>query len=300
VISYRPEGVPGSEVRGIFDDDDAKHRYFFPPSGIAHRKDVIDRIGPWRMPWELRLPVDAELQERAAKAGLRFVSTGEVTVHKFTSAYRYLSYVRPESDEQAATLARLGSEEHAAKVAAVVAEAKERGNYMPPAATVYLQFRPGEFAERIARQRGVRLPPLQALGQGVSLPQRTHPCAHDWKMRPILGIRRLALNPKPRLLVPVTGDGAARLMLPVVHPNLRALGPLELACNGVAGVAQPTGLRPSLWGWTALYEATVELLPDAPSILELRLSDRQRRKRRIGPFRLGFGVGTLRLEPVAF
>ena len=71
LINHRPKGVAGSGVMGIFTDDNAKHRHFFPPSCFAHRKTVIDRIGPWRMPTEVRAPVDEDLLLRAAAANLR-------------------------------------------------------------------------------------------------------------------------------------------------------------------------------------------------------------------------------------
>ena len=52
-------GPPGSrfyQITGKFDDPGAASREFFPPSSFAHRRDVVDRIGPWREPGELRAP----------------------------------------------------------------------------------------------------------------------------------------------------------------------------------------------------------------------------------------------------
>jgi glycosyltransferase involved in cell wall biosynthesis len=70
-------GPPGSryyQFTGLFDDPATVFREFFPPSSIAHRRDVIGRIGCWRDPREIKPPVDCEFLLRAAHAGCIFES----------------------------------------------------------------------------------------------------------------------------------------------------------------------------------------------------------------------------------
>lgn len=296
-INHLPNGIPGSRVQGLFTDDAAKHKYFFPPSCLAHRKDVTDRIGPWRMPMEIRAPVDEDLLLRAASADLRFRSTGVVTVHKFASAARYLSYVQQRSDEQAAMLAEMEAPDHAEAVAAAVETAKRQGNFMAAFRRAYDHLAPGELARLNAARRGLLRPKLQPLGKGAVIRQKREPCALDWRERPLLGIRLHRLNPRPRFLLPYS-SGKAVLTMRVVHSDRAAIGPLLLLCNDQSVTAVPVGLRRSLWGWTARYEATVHLRPDQPSVLEFHLSPEQRRQTRVGSLRLGFGIGRLRLRPI--
>ena len=66
-------GPPGSNlyyVNGLFNRSGAARRYFFPPSSIAHRRDMVDRIGLWRDPRLLSVPVDLDFQLRASRAGM--------------------------------------------------------------------------------------------------------------------------------------------------------------------------------------------------------------------------------------
>lgn len=297
MINHLPNGIPGSRIHGLFSDDSAKHKYFFPPSCFAHRKDVTERIGPWRMPMEIRAPVDEDLLLRAAAADLRFASTGVVTVHKFASAARYLSYVQHRSDEQVAMLAAMAAPDHAEEIAATVARARREGNFMVSFRRVYDHRAPGELARENAARRGLLRPKLRPLGKGAVIRQKREPCALDWRQKPLLGIRLNAQNPRPRFLLPYSA-GRAALTIRAVHSDRDAFGPLALLCNDVAVTAEPVGLRRSLWGWTARYDAVVQLLPDQPSVLEFLLSPEQRRQVSVGSLQLGFGIGRLRLVPI--
>ncbi|OYW57163.1 MAG: hypothetical protein B7Z31_09940 [Rhodobacterales bacterium 12-65-15] len=298
IILHWPNGLPGGHVTGIFKDDGVKHTHFFPPSCFAHRREVIDRIGPWRMPGELRTPVDEDLLRRAAAADLRFASTGRITVHKFTATHRYLSYVRQESDEQTAMLAAMSAPGHAERVTGQVARAKRDGTFMRVMQSDPTKQKTGQIAQMNARRRGLSVPPVQPLGRGAVLRQRRQDCALDWWTRPILGIRLQGRNPWPRLLLPFSAVGPVRLVLRVVHPEREALGPLQLACNGVPGTARPGRIRPGLWGWTTLYTARIDLAAEAHTIVEFRLDAAQQVKREYGRFHLGFGIGQIRLSPL--
>lgn len=142
-IYHIPHGVPGSLVTGVFVEDSAKHAHFFPPSSLAHRRVVVDVIGPWRSPQSITAPVDSDLLARAAAANLRFASTKRITVHEFAAGHQYLSYLAHESHEQEAMLAALGSHRHYARVKTIVTEAVGNGHFMT--ALRDSGERPGEF-----------------------------------------------------------------------------------------------------------------------------------------------------------
>ena len=77
------------------------------PSGTMHRRDILARTGGWcdyRTIW--RTP-EADFQLRAYEAGMKFCSTGEMTVFKFVSTCRKDCYRERRSDEQAECVARL-------------------------------------------------------------------------------------------------------------------------------------------------------------------------------------------------
>ena len=300
LVAHMPNGLKGTSVRGLFTDDSAKHRQFFPPSSFAHRRDVTDRIGGWNMPQDTRAPVDLDLLRRAAAADLRFASTGVVTVHKFTSAIRYLSYVQQSSDEQVAMLADLAAPGHADRIAAIVAAARKAGTFMPEVDKDFDAMKPGQAAQEMGKRRGTLLPKLQPLGAGAVIRQKPEDCAMDWREKPVLGIRFQSKNPCPRFLLPYSAVAPVALEFRAVHPDRKALAaPLELWCNGAPVTVRTTGLRRSLWGWSAQYRADVDLKPGLPSVLEFRLDRQQRKKTRRFLSRIGFGIGKLRLKPLS-
>lgn len=297
LIAHDPHGQPGGRVYGLIAGDDDKHRHHFPPGCLAHRKAVIDRIGPWALPLSLRAPIDVDFLARAVAADLRFSGTGVVTVHRFSAADRYLSYVRPESDEQATLLAAFQDPGHAARVAGIVAAARASGRYMRPEGRDYSGRTPGEIARQTAVRRGIARPPTRPLGAGTTIRHRSEDGAWDWETAPVLGLRRHRRNPRPRLLLPVTASGPVLVRFRLHHPVPAALDVLELSCNGVVAHAEPAAPRFGPMGRSARYDVRLTLEAEGPSILELRLTAAQQAKYRIGPFRLGLAIGPLRLRP---
>jgi glycosyltransferase involved in cell wall biosynthesis len=81
-----------------------------PPSALAHRKDLIDSIGPWRDHRAIVSTPDDEFVGRARRHGATFASVNALTVFKFSSAQRRNSYVERLSDEQANYYRRSESE----------------------------------------------------------------------------------------------------------------------------------------------------------------------------------------------
>jgi glycosyltransferase involved in cell wall biosynthesis len=90
------------QITGYFPESGYDGKQGLAPSGVLHRRDVISKIGGWtdyRTTW--RNP-DVDLEYRAFEAGLRFVSTGELTVFKFNSTLRKNTYREKPCHEQAA------------------------------------------------------------------------------------------------------------------------------------------------------------------------------------------------------
>jgi hypothetical protein len=81
-----------------------------PPTSLMHRRDVVDRIGPWPDPRAVEQPVDEAWEQRARQAGHRFVCSQRLTAIKFPSTLRPGSYLRREDDEQARWRLRIENE----------------------------------------------------------------------------------------------------------------------------------------------------------------------------------------------
>lgn len=292
-IFHLPNGIPGSQVMGLFDDGEDVSPYFFPPSSFSHRKAVTSVIGPWQRPADCRAPVDEDFLLRALAAGMTFRSTGAVTLHKFAAGHRYLSYVRQESWEQNAMLADLHASGHAERIAALIADARRLGSFMVKSDRDFSRYAPGELARRNAERKGLLSRAVTPLGRGLTLRHRVEEAALDWRARPVLGFRLNGRNPRPRLLVPVTG-GRARLRFVAACRDAAALGPIDMTCNHSPVVALPGRCWHGLVAWFARYEVEIELQPDGPTILELHLSEAQRaipKTRRLA-------VGPLQLRPI--
>jgi hypothetical protein len=291
-ILHLPNGVPGSEVLGLFGDDDDVGAYFLPPSSFSHRKSAIATTGPWRLPADCRAPVDMDLLQRALAAGLRFRSTGVVTVQKFSAAQRYLSYVRQTSDEQEAMLVDLDAPDHAGRIAALVEDARRRGTYMVKGLPDFSRFAPGELARQSTQRRGLTTVPLQALGGGVTLRHRHEQGALDWRKAPVLGLRRAKVNPRPRVLLPVTG-GRARLSFLLACRKGAGLAPMVLSVNGQPQRVVPGRRWFGLVAWFARYRVEIGLSATEASILELQLPTPDI----AGTGPRGYAIGPLRLSP---
>jgi glycosyltransferase involved in cell wall biosynthesis len=196
-------------VTGLFEESQAVAEHFCPPSALAHRRDVVARIGEWREPRSIALPVDREFQLRALEAGLRFASTGRVTVHKFAAGHRYLSYLRPEGHEQAAMLRRFGADYDAA-VSEWVARSKATGQFMTMRQGKVDENRRGEVFERARLVKGLAPPPLAPLRGRAVIPQTNEPRALDWYHLESgeARCRWSGPNPRPKILIPFTGTRA--------------------------------------------------------------------------------------------
>ena len=290
-ILHFPPGVGGGMVTGMFEDDSDKHRHFFPPSSFAHRTSVPDRIGNWHHPETIARPVDHDVLLRAAKADLGFASTGRISVHKFTAAQRYLSYLCPSSDEQARMLANLSAADHPARMRQIVAGAQANGDLMclryPEEAPVLA----GALFLDSQVRRGVLLPDTLPLQDAVQIVQVPGTCAMDWRENPVNGIRWSLRNPQPRFLLNYTATTPAVMRLHTFHTDPDALQRLDLSCNGRK--LECTAIPVLTGGKLAqvVFRAQVTLRADAPSVLEFRLDAGQAP----APGRRGIGIGDIRL-----
>jgi len=102
-----PEGSNYREVAGIFPPGGYRGAKGLPVSGLLHRRDVVDRIGEWKDYRTVWRNPDVDFEYRGVEAGMRFVSTGELTVFKFNSSIRKNCYREKPFHEQASCVRRI-------------------------------------------------------------------------------------------------------------------------------------------------------------------------------------------------
>ena len=221
-------GPPGSGddltwVTGFFenDDRDAPRVNFFPPSSFSHRRQLPSEVQRWSDPAVTSRPVDTEFLLGAVGNGCVFASTGRVTVFKFASALRYLSYHCPENEEQQGML-RLLDDDEALEVFVRerVDASRVKGGYLAPRHAEPEQFLPGEILQLHERTRGISLPPMERVGEGKDLAVGDDYRAFDWH-----GIERAenttwrwsGPNHRPRLLLPFSHDEKVKVTLRVLR-----------------------------------------------------------------------------------
>jgi hypothetical protein len=103
-----PDGP--SWLSGLLPGDRFTTESFVVPSSLMHRREVVERIGAWPAAGDERLPVDVAWQQRALASGCRFVAVNRLTVLKFPSAARPMSYVNQDAYEQEAYRRRIETE----------------------------------------------------------------------------------------------------------------------------------------------------------------------------------------------
>jgi len=257
-------GPPGSRfyiLTGRFDDPRAASREFFPPSSFAHRRDVVDRIGGWREPGDLRAPADCDFLLRAVQAGCTFASSKAITVHKFAAGHRFLSYRLPSGLEQERMLERLGMPGEEARLLDEIETDIANGADCPPLG--YLDFEtyaPGELYRRNLATKGLRAPAPVLVDAPRRFGVDDAPAGLDWhpiERDPRLGpFRWSGPNPNPRYLVParVAGPFALRIrLLAFAEPHLKSSLTLD-----VDGRVTPFAFETAADGTTVLAVAPLE------------------------------------------
>ncbi|MBL4807302.1 MAG: glycosyltransferase [Rhodobacteraceae bacterium] len=293
LIFHLPNGILGCQVTGIFKDDSAKHKNFFPPSSFAHKKLVCEEIGFWRMPFDIRPPVDCDFLLRAANADLHFASTGNISVHKFAAGHRYLSYLTHESDEQSDMLAAMRQADHARNIARIVEESKNHNVYMTMRYFNYKKMGRGVLARQNASRKGIVQRSVAFPSHGVAIRHKRGHFAFDWQNVPDGNIHWTSRNPNPKMLLPYTGGREVRCTFRAYHDNRHALDALPLLCNGRRVNSRGSNHKRKKNHWSATFCVQFDLNPNAMTILQFLLDETQ------APSldRPGIGIGTITIVP---
>jgi len=275
-IFHMPPGVQEAQVTGLFDDTGAAARNFFPPSSFAHRKAVVQAIGEWRAPQDIRPPVDSDFLLRAVAAGMVFRSTGRVTVHKFAAGHRYLSYLVQTSWEQERILSAISSAGEDACVEQAVALARRCHGYMAMLFFDFGRFEPGQLARNNAVRKGLRISCAPLPARREVLVETDEPMAMDWQARNGYGLRHVSKNPNPKILIPYAAPSRAGVHLLFAHPDPKALFFLAVRTSEARHVLRCG--RPRSYGRQhfALASLSLRLEPDRATWLELELYPAQR------------------------
>jgi hypothetical protein len=297
-VYYGPTGSDVYYVTGLFDTADAPFRHFFPPTAIAHRRNVIARVGGWEDPRDIRPPVDAEFLLRAAHAGMRFVPTGRITAHKFAAGHRYLSYLRVSSDEQREML-RVLDREGGFDIDGIVAASKQGGHYMAMTHLDYSLEAPGAAFERNRQNKGISRPALQPLRERTVMAMSDEPRALDWygvETDGVLRYRFSGPNPRPTILIPYTGRGARIAIEVIVRPPRSELQAVALFAEDQGiDYAIETDARGVSWlvADISLRESDYSILTlETPMICASEIGAPEDMRK------LGIAVGEIVLEPI--
>ncbi len=105
-----PPSMPTRSILGLCPRGVYEWSFWAPPTSWLHRRDLVERIGPWKDYRGLVIPTDVEFLTRAFEQGCRIVPVEELTAFKFSSIVRTNSYVERRFDEQARWWERLKSE----------------------------------------------------------------------------------------------------------------------------------------------------------------------------------------------
>jgi hypothetical protein len=209
-------------------------------------------IGWWRDPRTVAPPVDCDFLLRAAHAGLRFASTKEITVHKYVASQRYLSSLRPDSEEQWAGLEgtlRANPE----SMSEIIEKSRQQNRFMRLRYGDYSGFRNGQTFDRNRLNKGVSRPELTALKHRIVVEQTDEPRGYDWhglrggrhrSSRWSRALNWLGLesgsrpfrwsgpSPEPKILIPYTYRGEVRITLCVPAIAAGSLDSVRIAVNG--------------------------------------------------------------------
>jgi glycosyltransferase involved in cell wall biosynthesis len=290
------------QVTGIGDELDARH-HFFPPTSFAHRTALAAEIGGWRDPLATSAPVDADLLLRLVEAGAEFVSTGEVTAHKFAAGHRYLSYLDHSSAEQSEMLAAIRSGVVDRRVCqGYIDRAKADGTFMILGNDHQAGLKPGEIYRQNRSNKGIDRAKLVSLTGEVFVPMTPEPRALDWYPAESADggglFRWSGPSLRPKILIPFAGDIGARITLHLTSFDpANAIDGIQLRLNDAAVEHATRRDHPA----RVDLEAVGLLRAAAPSVLTLIIpryfcpaeSTESADKRRLGIVMTGFTIAPL-------
>lgn len=209
-------------ITGVFDNQEsgAAGKHFLPPSSLSHRRELPREIPRWREPMTARRPVDTEFVIGAFERGCRFASTGRISVYKFASALRYLSYFCPDDWEQRQILTLMKNRIQFEKfIQDRVNASKVNGNYMRMQHASLDQFEPGQIVMQNELTRGINIPSVSNLTTVQRVEVGLERMGFDWHSPERIDghtIRWSGPSNRPRLLLPFCSRHEVRFSLKVV------------------------------------------------------------------------------------
>lgn len=121
-----------------------KIHFAIPPTTTMHKKNLVERIGQWKMNHEATFPIDYDFQFRARHAGVKFANTGKVSAFKFPAAWHRDSYQKKDVTRQSALLNKMRLNPNFLEEELLsVAKAADHGLFIPN--QLPTQLEKGEF-----------------------------------------------------------------------------------------------------------------------------------------------------------
>jgi hypothetical protein len=229
-------------VMGLLGEDGYTEQDFLPPSSFLLRRELLERIGPWRQPGELSVPIDYELLRRALRAGAVFAGTDELTTFKFNAAFRRDVYRHKETTDQEAMLARIetGVDFRQAEWAALVRCFMTGRSWATTVPDGLDQLAPGAIHAHNLRFKGITAAPVpQRLRQTLRIALTEDTPGFEWhlleQVEPFGSFRWSGPSTKASITLPVPGDQPVAIairILFVVTPE--TLSGLRVLLNGTA------------------------------------------------------------------
>jgi glycosyltransferase involved in cell wall biosynthesis len=309
-----PEGAEEelTWITGMFKKRDRKAptKNFFPPSSISHKRELYKEKIWWPDPNDVRGPVDSEFLLRAISLNNYFVSTNKITVFKFNSAFRYLSYLNPKVDEQNQILSMLKDSNKTKKfVKEQVKFCKKFKNYMNLPHPNSDHFKRGEIVKIYEKTRGIDLPALKRIEKLEILDMGIERLGSDWyEIEAIelykegnskkLSWRWSGPSPKPQILIPFCSKDEVKIALNISRfASNEVLESLKILVNGLH-------VKFSIKHQDELtkIEIICNLLIGKPTVLQL-LMNRTIRVQEFDPNspdkrKLGLCLSSVEIEPV--
>ena len=173
VLIGAPE-LGGRRLFGAFENGRFPRGAHIPPSGLVHRKSLVDQSGGWPDHRVTRGSPEADLCARFLDQGAKFVGVSEVTVFKFPSAWRPYSYTTRSCEEQTAFFARMQNEPdflHRELIELAVAQELVKPHTKVSPESPQAHFLPGALIENCRRNRGLESdPPEQGAPRYIPSP----------------------------------------------------------------------------------------------------------------------------------
>jgi glycosyltransferase involved in cell wall biosynthesis len=170
---------------------------FIPPSSVAHRRAVVERIGGWRHYRDVPKTPDTDLWQRAHAAGSRFAFVPRVTVIKLPAALRPDVYRERPFHEQADWLERIRRDPDLGNRELVSALC----GHVPPRRMRYREL-VGHLWRETWRRLGRRIRRRPVRLDGAAYIDETR------RMKGLGALRRDARELAPEAAAPLSGEGA--------------------------------------------------------------------------------------------